>query len=98
MSVSFFSHLAIEDYTSTITLLTFGPDTPNVQVTVPVVDDSVAEPDETFFGNLRIPLGEVLDTISILYQPGRATATIQDNDCKLMEYHWIYVDTCVVTT
>ena len=70
-----------EDYTNTINLLTFGPDTRNVVVRVPIVDDETLESDETFFGNLRIPLGTP-NTGSILYQPGRATATIQDNDSK----------------
>lgn len=87
-----FWHLSVhfpasEDYTSTVTLLTFGPSTPNVQVTVPVVDDGIVELDETLFGNLRTPLG-VSDTgNNILFQPGRATATIQDNDCKLMSQY-----------
>ena len=66
-------------------LLTFGPGTQNVLVRVPIVDDENVESDETFFGNLRIPLGTP-NTGSIFYQPGRATATIQDNDCKKPEY------------
>ena len=75
---------ANEDYSNTMKLLTFGPDTRNVLVRVPIVDDDIVESDETFFGNLRIPLGTP-NTGSILYQPGRATATIQDNDCKQTE-------------
>ena len=65
-------------------LLTFEPGTRNVVVRVPIVDDDTLESDETFFGNLRIPLG-VPNTGSIFYQPGRATATIRDNDCKQTE-------------
>lgn len=73
---------ASEDYTRTQTLLTFGPSRSNTQVTVPIMDDEIVEANETFFGNLRVPVGSDLDTISILYQPGKAIASIQDNDSK----------------
>ena len=64
-----------------MTLLTFAPGTPNAEVRVSILDDDIVESDETFFGNLRTPLG-VPNTGNILFQPSRATATIQDNDCR----------------
>lgn len=57
--------------------LTFIPGVSSLQVTVPVVDDTLLEIDETFFGNLRLPE----DRGSIVFQPGRAIATLVDNDC-----------------
>ena len=50
-----------------------------------VVNDDPLEFDETFFGNLGLPTG-IPDTGGILFQPGRATATIQDNDRKQKYY------------
>ncbi len=64
-----------------MTRLTFGPGVPSLPVVVPVVDDSLVENDETLFGNLRLP-EDVEDLSNILFQPGRAMATIQDNDSK----------------
>ena len=47
---------------------------------VPVLNDNILEVDEIFFGSLGIPHGIYADDIQ--FQPGRATATIQDDDCK----------------
>ncbi len=61
--------------------LTFGPSVSTIPVIVPVVEDSLVENDEILLGNLRLPAG-VEDESNILFQPGRAFATIQDNDSK----------------
>ncbi len=63
-----------------MTRLTFGPSISSLPVIVPVVVDSLVETDENLFGNLRLPDG-VEDRDNILL-PGRAMATIQDNDSK----------------
>ena len=59
---------------------------------MPVVDDDVAEFDETFFGNLSIPTP---DTTGILFQPGGATATIEDNDSKQIRIFLPWLNTYV---
>lgn len=80
-SIIFF--LAPGDYSATVTTVTFGPDKMPQEVSVPIVDDDFAENNETFFGNLRIPAGSA-DMIQL--DPGRANATISDNDGK----HFIF--------
>ena len=50
------------DYTATSTTVAFAPGETARSVTVPVVDDTVAEPDEFFLGSLRDPVNTVLGT------------------------------------
>ena len=80
---------APDDYTSLVQLLTFNPGESTVQVTVPVVNDAILEIDENFFGNLRVPAGSPFIG-SITFQPGRAMATILDDDCK-----WRCIALCI---
>ena len=58
-------------------LLTFDPSTSLVPASVPIVDDSAVEIDETFFGNLRLPQGS---TANVMFRPQQALATITDDD------------------
>ena len=75
------SPLASGDYNDTVMLLTFGPGVLSLDVSVPIVDDNLAEVDEVFYGNLRLPAGsEFVGLVEL--NPDRANATIFDNDGK----------------
>ena len=71
--------LAPTDYEKIVISLTFGPDVLSQQVVVNVVDDEVLEFNETFFGNLRLPVSTIDLGNILLLQPGRAMVTIADN-------------------
>ena len=70
-----------EDYMSTSTLLTFGPDMMTTQVSIPIEDDSVYEPApaERLFGTL----GLLTTDVAVVIRPAQADVFIEDNDCKL---------------
>ena len=57
-------------------MLTFGPGIQSQVASIPVVDDDLAEIDELFYGNLRLPAGSIF---TVEFDPGRANATILDN-------------------
>ena len=64
---------ATADYTAASGTLAFPPGAVRRSFTVPVADDSVAEPDETFTVEIRNPVNaDIID--------GAATATILDDD------------------
>lgn len=71
--------LAPGDYTNSITLITFEPGVSSRQVAVSVRNDALSEMDESFFGNLRLPTNSP-DFGRVFFQPGRANATIVDDD------------------
>jgi hypothetical protein len=64
------------DYGSTSGTLTFGPGEDTKTITVPIVDDSIAEDDENFFVNLSDPLGATI-------ADDRGVGTIVDNDARI---------------
>ena len=61
------------DYTQTMGTLTFAPDVTRRRIRVPLLDDAVDEPDETFVVTLSNSSGAMLDD-------SEATGTIRDND------------------
>lgn len=68
---------ALDDYTPTTELLTFGPSSPQLFVTIPIASDAVYEPDvEQFFSNL------VLETPNpdVTVRPDEAVILINDDD------------------
>ena len=70
-----------EDYMSTSTLLTFGPDTMITQVSIPIVDDSTYEPVPA--ERLFATLGLLTTDVAVVIRPAQADIFIEDNDCKL---------------
>ena len=66
------------DYTQTMGTLTFAPDVTRRRIRVPLLDDAVDEPDETFVVTLSNSSGAMLDD-------SEATGTIQDNDATSTE-------------
>ena len=70
-----FSATAPGDYTATSGDLTFAPNETNKQFTVPIVDDSVYEGNETFNVTLSNPTGG-----AAVRAPWTAQVSIQDND------------------
>ena len=62
------------DYTNTSGDLTFGPTVTSRTFTVPIIDDSLVEGNETFTVKLTVPTGATLGS------PSTATVTIADND------------------
>jgi glucose/arabinose dehydrogenase len=62
------------DYATTIGTLTFGPNETSKTFTVPVIDDSYVEGNETFTATLSNPAGATLGSTSF------TTVTITDND------------------
>ena len=71
--------LAPADYEDMVISMSFTPGVSTQQAIVNIVDDEVLEFNETFFVNLRLPASTFGN---ILFQPGRAMATIVDNDGK----------------
>ena len=73
--------IAPGDYESKRALLTFGPGRSSLQVSVPIVDDTVSETDEMFLGNIGfLASGSNFD---ITFDPQRANTTILDDDGKI---------------
>jgi hypothetical protein len=70
------SATAPADYGSTSGTLTFGPGEDTKTITVPIVDDSIAEDDENFFVDLSDPLGATI-------ADDRGVGTIVDNDARI---------------
>ena len=66
------------DYTQTMGTLTFAPDVTRRTIRVPLLDDAVDEPDETFVVTLSNSSGAMLDD-------SEATGTIRDNDATSTE-------------
>ena len=59
----------------------FPPNVTEVQVMIPILDDSKNECDENFFGNLRIPMQAANMGVK-LGNADRATVTIKDDDSE----------------
>ncbi|HEY0343048.1 MAG TPA: choice-of-anchor P family protein [Solirubrobacteraceae bacterium] len=70
------SATAPADYGSTNGTLTFAPGEDTKTITVPIVDDSIAENDENFFVGLSGPLGATI-------ADDRGVGTIIDNDARI---------------
>jgi uncharacterized repeat protein (TIGR01451 family) len=70
--------MAGEDYTSASGLLTFTNGEAVKTITVPIINDTLVEGDETFFVTLLNPSGGAQ-----LLSPSTAVVTIQDNDAGL---------------
>ena len=66
------------DYTETMATLTFASDVTRQTIRVPLLDDAVDEPDETFVVTLSNSSGAMLDD-------SEATGTIRDNDATSTE-------------
>ena len=66
------------DYTETTATLTFASDLTRQTIRVPLLDDAVDEPDETFVVTLSNSSGAMLDD-------SEATGTIRDNDATSTE-------------
>ena len=64
------------DYTATTGTVTFAPGTVSQSINVPVLGDTVAEPDETFSVNLGTPTNAVLGNAT-------GTGTILNDDTKI---------------
>lgn len=67
-----------DDFGATSGTLTFAPGTLTRTITVPIVDDGVAEPNETFFVDLFAPSNATLgnDVAETVIQDGGATPTM----------------------
>ena len=66
-----------EDYTSTTTLLTFGPGVTFIDVPIPITNDNVYEPDsEEFLALLNL----VTTGVDVEVRPDEATVQITDDD------------------
>ena len=61
--------------------VTFGPGMSFATVNIPIVNDTLYENDEVFYGNLRLPAGVVN---GVQFDPMRANVTIFDDDCELL--------------
>jgi GrpB-like predicted nucleotidyltransferase (UPF0157 family) len=72
------------DYTSTSGDLTFAPSETSKQISVPIINDTLIENDETFNVTLSAPSSATLGT------PSTATVTIIDNDA-LPQVKWTSV-------
>ena len=60
-------------------MLTFGPDSTEQPVMIPITNDTVYEPPiEEFFTNLEL----VTDNANVIVRPARATVMIFDDDSK----------------
>lgn len=64
-----------QDYPATAETVTFGDGETQKSISIPIIDDSTAEPDETFLVTLNIISGSATIT-----DPGTTTVTILDND------------------
>ena len=64
------------DYTSTSTSLVFAPNTTTASVVIPIVNDSVNEPNETFTASISSPFNATLGT------PTSQTVTISNDDSQ----------------
>lgn len=67
--------LAGQDYTTTSGALTFAPGETIKEITVPILDDTKFEPEESFFVNLS-------DAVGASITQAKGTATVTDSDPK----------------
>jgi hypothetical protein len=68
-----------EDFDGTTQVITFQPGVSSITVSVPITDDDIAECDEDFGGNLKLP--ERSKQLGVkLGEPDRAVLTITDED------------------
>ena len=73
--------LSDRDYSSLNQTLTFSPDTTTQVISVPLLDDSIDEEDETFLASLELDSSS--DDQNIQIQPDEATLLILDDDGKV---------------
>lgn len=74
-------HTASNDYEATSELLTFGPSVTTTEVSIPITNDRVYEPDlEQFLGRL----GLVTPGVDVTIMPAEATVTINDDDGNVL--------------
>ncbi|MDE0679274.1 MAG: hypothetical protein OXI11_03520, partial [Gammaproteobacteria bacterium] len=74
------------DYTSVSGTLTFSPGDEEKTISVPVTDDSIDEPGETFTVSLSNPSNAALGS------PSSSTVTIQDNDVPDVTVSYVSAD------
>ena len=73
--------VAPEDYVDGSYNIAFIPESTTAELQVPIVDDTVCEDDEDFFGNIIIPTALVANGVRAGPQ-NTATISIQDDDGK----------------
>ena len=90
---SVFSYTAPDDYTTVVQTLTFNPTTNSVNITVPIIDDSLLEDDEMFFGFISNPSDS-----RVTLAPDRANVTIEDfgddGECSVERHVLLDYDQC----
>ena len=80
-----------DDYNTTTSLLTFGPDMSQFFVGIPITNDIVYEPFvEEFLSNLEL----VTNDADVMVRPDEARILITDEDSKSSWAHSIIVCTC----
>ena len=72
---------APEDYVGGTYNVAFIPGSTNAELQVPILDDTICEDEEFFFGNLIIPTALVANGVRAGPQ-NTATISIQDDDGK----------------
>ena len=72
---------APEDYVDGTYNVAFIPESTTAELQVPIVDDTVCEDEEVFFGNIMIPTALVANGVRAGPQ-NTATITIHDDDGK----------------
>ena len=73
--------VAAEDYVDGTYNVTFIPESTTAELQVPIVDDTVCEDEEVFFGNIMIPTALVV--VGVVAGPqNTATISIHDDDSK----------------
>ena len=70
--------IAQNDYSSITTEICFSPGTSEQTVVVPILNDDLHEPTESFLARLSLPAGQA----GVLLDPDTATVTIEDDDGK----------------
>ena len=84
MQSSFFSsYIAPNDYSSVTTEICFPPGTSEQTVVVPILNDDIHEPTESFLVRLSLPAGQT----GVLLDQDPAPVTIEDDDGKTHSYH-----------
>ena len=70
---------APDDYTSVTQMLTFTLSNTRHSVSIPIVDDGVAESPERFISQIR---GVTTTGFDVTFRPNEAMIEIIDDDCK----------------
>ena len=89
--VGFLPNTDPDDYNTTTSLLTFGPDMSQFVVGIPITNDIVYEPFvEEFLSNLEL----VTNDADVMVRPDEARILITDEDSKSSWAHSIIACTC----